>query len=252
MKPHRTRLLLPTGKQVKRGDVSRLESSERIPPIRSDRAAEVAKLFGLPEQRALVAAKAGSSRSKRVKPPPFDMRALLPRAGAITLITGPSGAGKSSLLRRLKVLARRVDGGGKWIDLTRMPVPMSVPVVDCFDPDDPLTDVLLDLGRVGLGEAWSYLRTPRELSEGQRWRLRLALAIRAAASGERSILVADEFAALLDRITAAVVARCLRRTIASVPCISAIVATSHEDLTDALKPETIAYCDFGRIELTTQ
>jgi ABC-type ATPase with predicted acetyltransferase domain len=249
MNRRRPLLLLPSEKHDTSAGPQLLEVSERIPPIRSDRAAAVARMFGLPEPGAILAAKSRTFPT-RAKMPPFDIRALLPRAGAITLITGPSGAGKSSLLRRLRRCARR-DGCATWIDLTRLRLPMSIPVVDCFHPDDPLTDVLLDLGRVGLGEAWSYLRTPRELSEGQRWRLRLALAIRAAASGEGSILVADEFAALLDRVTAAVVARCLRRTIASVPRISAIVATSHEDLVDALKPDVIAYCDFGTVEVTT-
>src|SRR5207248_9473630 len=105
------------------------------------------------------------------------------------------------------------------------------------------------LARVGLSEAWTYLRTPSELSEGQRWRFKLALALHRAGamivsqeSARTSLLAAggsprgdaeptgapahgydwrevresspilacDEFAAVLDRVTAMVVARCLR------------------------------------------
>ena len=54
-----------------------------------------------------------------------------------------------------------------------------VPLVDCFD-DLEVKDALALLSRVGLGEAWSYLRTLAELSEGQRWRLKLALAMHRA------------------------------------------------------------------------
>jgi ABC-type ATPase with predicted acetyltransferase domain len=135
---------------------------------------------------------------------------------------------------------------------------------------------------VGLAEAWSYLRTPNELSEGQRWRLKLAIAMSGATSrtrglrvlpktahsstgtGEarssgvpsdlasdekRLILVIDEFAALLDRITASIVARCLRRAVDATDNLCAIVATSHEDLTRALAPDTIVHCDFRLIEV---
>ncbi len=121
------------------------------------------------------------------------------------------------------------------------------------------------LGRVGLGEAWSYLRTPCELSEGQKFRLRLAVglwramkigeiaemnerrgaALRSTPPGGR-VIVCDEFAAVLDRLTAMIVARCLRRAIDAHPNIAAVVATSHEDLAAALKPEVVVRCDFGK------
>ena len=116
-------------------------------------------------------------------------------------------------------------------------------MVDCFG-DAPLREILLLLARVGLGEAWSYLRAPEELSEGQRFRLKLALGLHSAkrqAPARRAVLVCDEFAAVLDRITAMVVARCLRRSIDANSHLSAIVATSHEDLQPALKPDEIAW-----------
>ena len=56
----------------------------------------------------------------------------------------------------------------------------NVPVVNCFG-DEPVMETLKLLGRVGLGEAWSYLRTPSELSEGQKFRLRLAVGLWRAA-----------------------------------------------------------------------
>ncbi|HMB96295.1 MAG TPA: hypothetical protein VKK61_09675, partial [Tepidisphaeraceae bacterium] len=124
---------------------------------------------------------------------------LMPASNQILLITGPSGAGKSSLLRLLQQQSSDAQ------DLLQIPLP-DRPLVDCF-ARLPLDEVLALLSRVGLAEAWSYLRTPCELSDGQRWRFRLAIALWQAQSHRNPILIADEFAALLDRITAAVVAR---------------------------------------------
>ena len=108
------------------------------------------------------------------------------------------------------------------------------------------------LSRVGLGEVWTYLRTPAQLSEGQRWRLRLALALaraRPAPGKALRVLAADEFAAPLDRVTALVVARALRKAVTAKPNLCAIIATSHQDLAAALKPDLTVHCDFGIFHL---
>ena len=187
---------------------------------------------------------------------------LLPRAGQITLITGASGAGKSTLLRK----AVRSCRGLRVIDLSRLRLPRRE-IVDCFG-DLPLQRLLPLLSAVGLAEAWSYLRTPAELSDGQRWRLRVAIGLwragccgagsrkrRASSPAKREndalrLLVADEFAAMLDRVTAAIVARALRRAVSSSPTLAAIVATSHDDLSAALQPDIIARCDFGSMHVS--
>src|SRR5690606_26624193 len=104
------------------------------------------------------------------------------------------------------------------LDVARTPV-RRVPCVDQLG-----TDVQFSLGllsRVGLGEAATCLCLPDELSDGQRWRLRLAVCLARAmrqrpdGNGRRraAVLCADEFCATLDRVSAAVVARCLRRTV---------------------------------------
>jgi ABC-type ATPase with predicted acetyltransferase domain len=189
------------------------------------------------------------------------------RAGRIVLITGASGAGKSTLLRKLRARWRRK---ANWIDLAAIDpgeglvvdvMTECLPVSAFADEDARVIAALEALSRVGLGEVWTYLRKPSELSEGQRWRLRLAMGIapgtpRASwprrlngAPARMSILAADEFCAPLDRVTAMVVARALRRCIdanARGPC--AVVATSHDDLAAALAPDQIVRCDFGAIE----
>ncbi|MDB5324860.1 MAG: putative transporter ATP-binding protein [Phycisphaerales bacterium] len=140
------------------------------------------------------------------------------------------------------------------------------------DPADSRIEAALELlSRVGLAEAWTYLQKPSELSDGQRWRLRLAMAVASGlrrpagastppwqgspsyASAPRidstvtTIIAIDEFAALLDRVTARVVARALRRLIdrPGRPPMAAIVVTSHDDLRLALSPDRRVLADFG-------
>ena len=227
--------------------------------IRSERAAEVARWFGLDARRAGSDARtdAGSDSRRAKSDAPkatsdsraaLDIPALSLRPGTITLIAGPSGAGKSTLLRA----TREAHPPRRWIDLATITAP-DAPLVDCFG-DLPLRDALGLLARVGLGEAWTYLRTPAELSEGQRWRFRLALALHQVSSAaardqaDRPIIACDEFAAALDRVTAMIVGHRLRRAIDALPHAAAVVATSHEDIEPALAAEVIVRCDFGRVE----
>jgi ABC-type ATPase with predicted acetyltransferase domain len=216
-----------------------IQIPHNTPPVRSRRARQVARWFGLSPRR-------GAQRT----PSLAELRPILPPPGAVTLVTGPSGAGKSSLLRALRDAAPR---DVRWIDFERIDPP-DVPLVDCFEGTS-LSDALALLSRVGLCEAWTYLRTPSELSDGQRWRLKLALALRdgfreeasrgGAGAPRYTILCADEFGAVLDRVTAMVVARTLRN--ATRAPLSALVATSHEDLVNALQPELIVTCDFEKV-----
>jgi hypothetical protein len=216
----------------------------------------------------------------------------------------------------------------RWLDLSSIDLP-DLPLVDCFG-NAPLERILPLLSRVGLAEAWSYLRAPAQLSEGQRWRLKLALSLHQAtgshgarqspgagasstatrpadaashgatglgaagshgatashgATGSQEIaslhgpqrsedapagregraaraapdprceqktavIACDEFAALLDRVTARIVARALRRAIDASRACSAILVTSHEDLSKALRPDVLVRCDFGHICIT--
>jgi ABC-type ATPase with predicted acetyltransferase domain len=221
------------------------------PAPTTPRGLEVARWFGLHRP----------GNTRRATPEPLtrrDLASLLPGPGEITLVIGPSGAGKSSLLRTLRGLQLKHTC---WINLSARILP-ALPVVDCFGEDPSLNEVLSSLARVGLAEVWTFLRRPNELSEGQRWRLRLALALHAAKSMSHpdrgrihhgsTVLVIDEFAALLDRITALIVARTLRRAMecsrrGNRTLLGALVATSHDDLIHTLDPDTIVHCDFGRL-----
>ena len=96
------------------------------------------------------------------------------------------------------------------------------------------------LSLAGLNDAAVMLRRPGELSEGQRYRLRLAQAI---ASAERrpeawSVLLVDEFGSTLDRATAHALAQSVRRWVTrSNVCL--VAATAHDDLLEPLGPDVL-------------
>src|SRR6185436_6080968 len=111
-----------------------------------------------------------------------------------------------------------------------------------------IESALAQLSRVGLAEAHCYLLPPRYLSEGQRWRLRLALALSHESNAGRYLLC-DEFTSLLDPITASVMARVLRRAVTGESNLGAVVASCRSDIVRALAPDSIVRCDFGALQI---
>lgn len=169
------------------------------------------------------------------------------RPGSVSLLVGASGAGKTTLLRQICQVA--LD---PIVDLGAIRL-RDMPAIDCL-PRLSVGEALSWLGRFGLGEVWSYLTPASRLSQGQQFRLRLAIAMdraryRASSSG-RAIVVADEFANSLDGITARIVARNLRRALVGSP-IAVVLASSRDDLESALRPDQVVHCDFGRWERRT-
>jgi len=167
------------------------------------------------------------------------------RAGDLVLFTGPSGSGKSSLLR-----AAGRDVGA--VDAMYLELP-DVPLVDSLP--GAVEERMKLLAACGLSEARLLLRTPAQLSEGERYRFRLAFALatlgpRASgprgfrvqdARGPRGWLMADEFAANLDRTLAKVLAFNLRRLVTRTR-IGVLLATTHDDLTADLRPDVHVRC----------
>jgi len=147
-------------------------------------------------------------------------------AGSVVLLTGNSGSGKSSMIESLK----------SWFPRESMvcnqPLLEDVPLIDSFDADR--RETIRRLALVGLGDAFTWARTPRELSDGQRARFTLLCTM--LQPGD--LIVVDEFLATLDRLTAKAVcwavSKCLRRM-----GIGAIFVTSHQDLADHLQPDVM-------------
>jgi len=149
-------------------------------------------------------------------------------AGDIILITGPSGSGKSVLLSELEQAVPQAQR----INLTQIPLPTNRTVIDCFDTD--IVTSLKTLSVVGISEVFSILNRPCYLSDGQKYRFRLAQALAAG----KPYVFADEFSSELDRITASTVAfnihKFARRTGTTF-----VLASSHEDILIDLAPDVL-------------
>lgn len=168
---------------------------------------------------------------------------------SIIFITGPSGSGKTTILRLIgeKVIAM----GLNVIRFDKLPDLPDLPLVDAFDL--PLEQITSLLALAGLGDAFVMLRKPSQLSDGQRYRLRLAQMFNIANSSEdSSIIIADEFVATLDRLTAKILARNAHRWV-SKSKHTFIVATTHDDLLESLQPRILIVKDLDEnIEVLTR
>ncbi len=105
-----------------------------------------------------------------------------------------------------------------------------------------LEDAIRYLALAGLNDAFVMLRKISQLSDGQRYRFQLARAIALAEQKEcnvsLTVILADEFGATLDRLTAQVIARNIRKWTRKAP-VCFIAATTHDDLLEPLDPDTL-------------
>lgn len=188
--------------------------------------------------------------------PPTD---LTLEPGQVIFITGASGSGKSSLLRLMaEALAQPPhDQAARVLRFESLPPLPELPLVDCFAPL-PLERVTSLLALAGLGDAFVMLRKPSELSDGQRYRLRLAqcLAIQELEPAPvLTVILADEFGATLDRLTASIIARNVRKWTRkpSAGSVCFIAATTHDDLLESLEPDVLIEKHLGeRLDVHTR
>ncbi|RWI35409.1 ATP-binding cassette domain-containing protein [Mesorhizobium sp.] len=195
---------------------------------RTPRVLEIAEGFGL-----------GLSDKKFVI---YDNLELDIEDGDVVYITGQSGSGKSLLLRDLK---SQMQAAGKTVvDLNDI-VLEERPVIELIGrTTTEATDLL---AKAGISDAWIYIRKPSELSDGQRYRLKLAKIMESGAD----VWSADEFGAVLDRATAKVIAFNVQK-VARALGKTLMVATTHTDLKDELGPSlTITKRFRERVDLET-
>jgi ABC-type ATPase with predicted acetyltransferase domain len=151
----------------------------------------------------------------------------------VVLITGDSGSGKSVLLRAI-----RADLGDEAIDMSEVHVDEDLPLIEGIGAT--VEQGLELLSMVGLNDAFLFLRTYRQLSDGQRFRYRLAKFL----ESNKQWLLVDEFAATLDRDTARIVAFNLQK-LARRMGKAVIAATTHNDLFEDLSPSVHVRKRFG-------
>ena len=193
----------------------------------SENVTAVANMFGL-----------GTRRDRPLKV--IDNCQIRIEPGQVVYITGGSGAGKTLVIKLLKEqLLADTETPEKIIDLNEQPLPQSKPLVDCFGKAK-LSKSLYWLSMAGLSDAFALLRRPEQLSDGQRYRFRLALAL----SQKPKVIFIDEFCATLDRVTAAVVAHNVRK-FADRFNTTFIVATSHDDIVEDLAADVVIIKHLG-------
>jgi ABC-type ATPase with predicted acetyltransferase domain len=148
--------------------------------------------------------------------------------GDIVYITGPSGSGKSVLLSELE---KSVPSSEK-VNLSEIQLPTGKRVIDCVDGD--FVKGLKVLSIAGLNDVFCVLNRPANLSDGEKWRFRLAMALAAG----KGFVFADEFCSELDRVTAAVIAYNVHK-FAKQAGVTFILASSHEDTLVDLSPDVL-------------
>lgn len=154
------------------------------------------------------------------------------RPGRVVLLAGASGAGKSTVMRALacSLAGRRVVRVSDRFS----EVESERAVFDCLGGDPGRRTGVLALA--GLAEPTLWARASGALSEGEGARLRLAMAMARAEPG--SVVLADEFASTLDRVTAYALARTVRRW-ARRERVAFVAASAHEDLEAYLAPDAV-------------
>lgn len=195
-------------------DVFIIDKRFKTRVARSPRILEVAESFGIGlEDKEFVV---------------FDNLELTVKQGDVVYITGQSGSGKSLLLKDLD--RQMQERGKRVINLDTIALDDSKPLIDQIGKDT--NDAIRLLGSAGINDAYLFVRRPSELSDGQRYRFRLAKAIET----EAEVWVADEFLAVLDRVAAKVIAYSLQKT-ARRSKATVIVATTHTDMVADLGPD---------------
>lgn len=145
--------------------------------------------------------------------------------GDVVYITGQSGSGKSLLLRNL---SKQMSKENSVADIDNVSFD-DAPLIDQLG--NSTDDAIKILSFAGLNDAYLFVRKPKELSDGQLYRFKIAKLLE---SGKK-VWVADEFGAVLDRTTAKVVSFNLQKFARKVNA-TVIVATTHTDITPELSP----------------
>lgn len=183
--------------------------------MQTERVLEVAEAFGLGlEERDFVI---------------YDNLPVEVAAGDVVYINGQSGSGKSLILREIAAQLR--ERGYRVANIDEVEL-LDRPLVDQIG--ETTNDAIRLLSLAGLNDAYLLVRSPDQLSDGQKYRFRLAKVIESNAD----VWVADEFCAVLDRETARVVSFNVQRTARKMGA-TVVVATTHTDLVDDLKPSLI-------------
>jgi ABC-type ATPase with predicted acetyltransferase domain len=154
--------------------------------------------------------------------------------GDIVYITGDSGSGKSVLL---KAIAK--DLGDEASLMEELLKDSDMPIIDLVGSS--FHEALNKLSLVGLNDAFLFLRLPRHLSDGQKYRFKIAQLM----DRGKKYWLCDEFCSTLDRTTARIVAYNIQKH-ARRSNSTLLVATTHTDLREDLNPSIYIHKGWGK------
>lgn len=160
------------------------------------------------------------------------------RPGDICFIVGASGGGKSTLLRMLGEEVQRAGIFGPVRHSGDIQIPADEILI--HGAGQSFEEALRNLSLTGLNDAFALIRRYGELSDGQRYRYRLAKLL----ASDARVWVVDEFLSTLDRDTAKAVAYCVQK-VARRERRTIIAATTHDDLVADLNPSILVRKGFG-------
>jgi ABC-type lipoprotein export system ATPase subunit/GNAT superfamily N-acetyltransferase len=152
----------------------------------------------------------------------------------VVYVTGDSGSGKSVLLGAIKK-----DLGEEATDMASIQPDPDEPIIDTVGEN--LSEALELLSKAGLNDAFLFVRRFGELSDGQKYRYKIAELVERGGQW----WIADEFCSVLDRDTAKIVAFNLQK-VARQMGKAVIVATTHTDLSEDLAPTVHVHKRFGK------
>jgi ABC-type transport system involved in cytochrome c biogenesis ATPase subunit/N-acetylglutamate synthase-like GNAT family acetyltransferase len=169
----------------------------------------------------------------------FDNFSLEFRRGDLVYVTGDSGGGKSLLLRAFKGFFRE-----EAVELSDLKIDPEETLIEGVGKD--VKEAIEILSLCGLNDAFLFLRKYKELSDGQKYRYKLAKLVDCRG---KSVWVVDEFCVCLDRVMARVVAFLFQK-VARRLGKTVVVATAHDDLVGDFQPDVVVRKGFeGDVEV---
>lgn len=159
----------------------------------------------------------------------------------IGLIVGPSGSGKSSVARR--VYGDSLFTGFQW--------PESQSVLDAFPEKMPIKEIIRLFNTVGFSSPPSWIKPYSILSNGEKFRCDLAIALAQGESKDEKtpLLVFDEFTSVVDRTVAMASCVALAKNIRSGLIKRRFLAvTCHYDTAKWLEADWVLDMADGRLE----
>lgn len=187
------------------------------------------------------------------------------KSGEVVVIVGASGAGKTTLLRLLYGAINKLEGEQFTPTTGEIQVPnnvrASIMIPNEFEPyfgDLPIIEAIYQkthnealaveiLNRSGLSDAVLYRAKYHELSTGQKERAKLAYLL----AEKPNMLLIDEFASHLDRLTAMRVARGLSK-LARETGMTLVLITHRVEIIKALAPDKVIFVGYGTARVASR